>query len=83
MELCECVTYLAEYNLCEDPLVANPLTFDTCITVEELWALKDHGLDENCLPIRYAGKGHNLNIFNFYGPIYGDINGFVTDSDGH
>ena len=47
----------------------------------EYLALYDHGLDENCLPIDDDCCGNkNINIFNFYAPVYGDVSGFA---DGH
>ena len=47
-------------------------------------ALYDHGLDENCEPIDDDCCGdRNVNIFNFYAPVYGDVSGFANDHVSH
>ena len=81
MDLCECVSTEICYSLCVTPLHQHPLDCGECITDEELAALYDHGLDDNCLAVRTGDEGKTINIFNFYGPVYGDINGFVLSSD--
>ena len=44
-----------------------------CITIEDYEAIFNHGMNERC---EIVGGTSTLNIFNFYGPIYGDIYGY-------
>ena len=82
MELCQCVSLIQCANVCESPLLKDPINGCECITLSEYLALYDHGLDENCKPIddECADCQRNTNIFNFYAPVYGNISGFADGS---
>jgi hypothetical protein len=46
----------------------------------EYLALYDHGYDETCKPKDDdCCENKNINIFNFYAPVYGDVSGFASD----
>ena len=82
MELCQCVSLIQCANVCESPLVKNPINGCECLTLSEYLALFDHGLDEHCEPIDddCMDCQKNTNIFNFYAPVYGNISGFSDGS---
>ena len=81
MELCQCVSTLQCANVCEAPLIKDPIGGCDCLSMTDYLALYEHGLDENCLPKDDDCCGdRNINIFNFYAPVYGDVSGFA---DGH
>jgi hypothetical protein len=47
-------------------------------------ALYDHGYDENCkVKDDDCCDNKNINIFNFYAPVYGDVSGFSSDHVSH
>ena len=64
--------------------IQNPLVACECITIAEYASIFDHGRDDECLPLVHVdenddddyGHGANVNVFNFYGPLYGNINGY-------
>ena len=82
MELCQCVSTFQCEQVCEAPLLKDPINGCDCITLTEYLALYDHGLDEHCKPIDgdCADCHRSINVFNFYAPVYGDVSGFA---DGH
>ena len=82
MELCQCVSSIQCLNVCEAPLLKDPIGGCECITLTDYLALYDHGLDEHCKPIDddCTDCHRNINVFNFYAPVYGDVSGFA---DGH
>ena len=63
--------------------IQNPLVACECITITEFASIFSHGRDDDCLPIvdnddldEDFAYGVNINVFNFYGPINGNVNGF-------
>ena len=80
-ELCQCVSTVTCELACESPLLLDPIDGCSCISLTEYLDLYDHGLDEHCKPVDdCADCKRNINVFNFYAPVYGDVSGFA---DGH
>ena len=54
-----------------------PTTVCDCITQHQYDSIFEHDLNDSCQvnsePAKY-GEGNIINVFNFYGPVYGDIN---------
>ena len=48
MELCQCISLYQCENICESPLIKDPILGCECITMTEYLALYDHGYDEMC-----------------------------------
>ena len=81
MDICQCIASTTCDEVCELPLVKDPITGCGCITISEFTGLYDHNFDENCLPYDAdeCCAPKKINIFNFYDAVYGDVSGFSTD----
>lgn len=60
------------------------MKFCECISEKSFNSIFNHGLDDYCQASDLGGfydysEVANINIFNFYGPLYGDVNGFINE----
>lgn len=60
------------------PLVKDPINRCYCITQAGFDSFYDHHYGENC---EFSPFGTQTNIFNFYGDVIGDVNGFNYAND--
>ena len=81
MDICHCVSTHVCENVCESPLMKDPRTGCDCINLEEYIELYNHDLDEECKPHveDECCSQKKFNVFNFYGDVYGDVNGFSEE----
>ena len=58
--------------------IRDPLSEECdCIDQDDFDILMNHGLGDDCLPT----GGFGGNVFNFFGDVYGNINGFKIKGD--
>ena len=82
-EACTCFQ-LAQCRIgCPEGEILDPRESCTCISEQKYEAIFNHGLDDQC---KFAGKmleddGKSVNIFNFYGPFYGNVVGLGLGDD--
>jgi hypothetical protein len=72
---------------CEEGFVIAPTTVCDCILYETLDSIfLGHGLDEQCqVPSEFVNpdefeEDDEVNIYNFYGPIDGDVEAFLCEN---
>ena len=85
-EACACITFFTCSMNCGEGQFLSQTEECACINREQFDAIYDHGLNENCQQVTFdlpdpeeaEGEGNVYNIYNFFGPFYGDV---VTADD--
>ena len=82
-EACTCFSLAQCRTLCPEGQILDPRETCSCISEAKYEAIFNHGLDDQC---QFSGNaveadGKSVNIFNFYGPFYGNVVGLGLGDD--